>query len=270
MNLDELKLYMKSYTSYNNESNDMSHLNNSFTQLLLDNHLHEAMIMIEHNKNIKFNTTMMITSEMKKMKEFFKANCDYNDNGYYTCNKLFNAFVTNICIKNLDYMDVILLLRFLTPKNMVGSHIMCNTCKDYMYNIVSCYELTHNYENYISMCIHNKRFDVARAIYIMFDVNNLKLLKKFYIYDDLANLKIVYNIITQSQNVIPVKRRNIPILDITDFVSNYVSFDIVEWYHTIKPCAYTKEKIDIVLKLVSMKDENQLCKFEKFFKSIYC
>ena len=47
MNLDELKLYMKSYTSYNNESNDI------FTQLLLDNHLHEAMIMTEHNKNIK-------------------------------------------------------------------------------------------------------------------------------------------------------------------------------------------------------------------------
>ena len=64
MNLDELKLYMKSYTTYDNESNDMSHLNNSFTQLLLDNHLHEAMIMIEHNKNIKFNTTMMITSDM--------------------------------------------------------------------------------------------------------------------------------------------------------------------------------------------------------------
>jgi len=61
---------------------------------------------------------------------------------------------------------------------------------------------------------------------------------------------------------------NISILDIVYFINNIFCFDVIEWYYSINPKAYTKDKIDRVLSLVSLKYNSQLPKFEKFFDSI--
>ena len=132
-----------------------------------------------------------------------------------------------------------------------------------------CDEFTHDYDDYCTFCIYSKKLNTARAIYIMFNIDARSLLESFYVYDMLSNLKVAYNIIIESQDIIPVSRRNIPTLNIVNFVSNYLSFDIIEWYYTINPEAYTKDRIAEVLRIVSKKSGGkQLPKFEKFFESI--
>ena len=72
----------------------------------------------------------------------------------------------------------------------------------------------------------------------------------------------------EKKDIVQVSRRNIPTLDIVGFVSNCVSFDIINWYYSINTKAYTKDKIAEVLRLVSIKASKQLPKFEKFFETI--
>ena len=245
-----------------------TYTSDKFTQLLLDGMIREAMIMQYLYDNVKFDTTKMLIQEEAKMKEFFRDNAEYNDVGYYTCHNYFTSFVRNICI-DADYIDLIKLIQFLTPKNMIGKHLSCEKCTDSYKYYESCSLLTHDYEDYCRSCIRNNRINNARAIYIMFPVNNLKLLEHFYLYDNLDGLKITYDIITQTQDIIPLQRRGIPTLDIIQFVENNVSFDIMEWYYNINPQSYTKDKMNEVLRLVKIKTyEKTLSKFEKFLKYV--
>jgi hypothetical protein len=80
---------------------------------------------------------------------------------------------------------------------------------DYTYDSL-CYEkcekLIHDYTHYCKMCIYSGYINTARAIYIMFDVDNFELINRF----ESNKLKeIAFDIISQSQDIIPLKRRHI-------------------------------------------------------------
>ena len=211
--------------------------NDIFTNLIKDINIKEALKMLDNNKELKFNRNLI-------------DDCD----GGNTCNGYFNSLIRNICCAgNQSYIDIIKIIQFLIPENI---------------NDEGCCELEHDYDDYCKFSIYSKKLNIARAIYIMFNVDAYALLGSFYPYDKLINLKDAYNIILETQDIIPVGRRNIPTLDIVGFVSNYVSFDIINWYYSINPEAYTKDKIAEVLRLVSIKASKQLPKFEKFFESI--
>lgn len=247
---------------------DETYPSDKFAQLLLDGMIREAITVLHIYNGVKFDTTKMLIQQEDIMKEFFRDNAEYNDKGYYTCHNYFISFVINIC-RIADHIDLVKLIQFLVPKNMIGEHLSCKKCVDsYKYN-ESCGLLTHDYEDYCRWCIHDKNINNARAIYIMFPVDNLKLLKYFYLNDNLDQLKIAYDIILQTQDIIPLCRRGIPTLDIVQFVESNVSFDIMEWYHNINPQSYTTDKINEVLRLVKIKTyEQTLSKFEKFLKHV--
>jgi len=234
LELQELVSYIKKSFIDPKEDND------SFTKLIIDENITEALAMLDNNKELKFNRDLLDA-------------CDSNG----TCNTYFNTLIKTICIKVKSYVDIIRLIQFLTPENMIG-----RDCYD------ECKELIHNYTDYFQVCIHNGYIIKARAIYIMFDVDNTKLLLKYISHNRLKELKIAYSIITESQAVIPLNRQNIPILDIVEFVTNVFCFDIIEWYYSVNPKAYTKDKIHEVLRIISIKYKDQLPKFEKFFETV--
>lgn len=227
--LHELVSYMTKFENIKKESP-----NDIFTKLLINGNLHQAIKMIDNNKDLKYNMDLY-----------------YNCDGSNTCNGYFNSLIRKICgASEQSYIDIIKIIQFLIPENITGKE---------------CCELKHDYDDYCTFSIYSKKLNIARAIYIMFNVNSDCLLESFYPYDKLINLKDAYNIILETQDI---RRRNIPTLDIVDFVSNYVSFDIIKWYYSINPEAYTKDKIAEVLRLVSIKSSKQLPKFEKFFETI--
>ena len=227
--LHELESYMTKFENSKKESN-----NDIFTKLLINGELHRAVKMIDNNIDIKYNIDLYY---------------DCHD-GIGSCESAFNNMIKDIC-KNSDYINVIKLLQFLEPKNMIGG-----SC---------CDKLTLDYHNYCWHCINSNYINTARAIYIMFNVDSSKLLSKCCCKDNVKQVENAYNIITQSQDIIPLKRRNIPILDI---VGMYDSYNIMKWYYDVNPMTYTKDEINKLLEKVKLKNHTQLFKFKKFFNSI--
>jgi hypothetical protein len=120
--------------------------------------------------------------------------------------------------------------------------------------------------------------NTARAIYIMFEVDNLYiLLPPYYHYTgkELNIFKTTYDMILQCQDIIPLKRRGLPNIDISMFVENIyrekILFDIIAWYYNISPMSYTRKKMDKTLekaKQTKKIDSKQITRLEKFFNSI--
>ena len=141
--------------------------------------------MIDINKDLKLNRDVM-------------NRCDGCTS---TCNGYFNSLIQRICLDN-NFINVIKLLQFLIPENMISS-------LDYDPSCGRCYEkcetLIHNYTDYCITCIECNYIHTARAIYIMFEVDNTKLYE--YIKSNNRKKDIVYDIIIKSQNIIPLKRR---------------------------------------------------------------
>ena len=225
--------------------------NDKFTQLILNSKLNEAVEMINNVKDLKFNGTDL--------------NFCYNKN-HILCNLDFKSLMDKICA-NDDYVSVITLLQFLITKNIIvnDSNEKCNT-------------IVHDYDSYCAYCIYRGYINTAKVIYIMFNINNLYiLLPPYYHYTDnaLNIFKITYNIILQCQDIIPLKRRGLPYIDISMFVEviyrKQILSDIIEWYYTISPTSYTKEKITKTLektKRIKKINSKQLARLEKFFDSI--
>jgi len=243
--LQELTKYM---TNNLFEYNDNSYGdNNDFTELIINKQIDKALSMLSINKDLKFNRDLLKNNNNEEK-------CCGDD----MCSIYFENLINDICVSANSYVDVIKILQFLTPENIIDT---------YCYN--KCKKLTHNYVEYCFHCIRNEKISVGRAIYIMFDVDNMELLDCFT--RDFNRFKIAYSIITESQNIIPLKRRNIPTLDIIDFVKGGVclnGYAIIKWYYKINPNAYTKEKIDKVYKLVSDNDNWQIVNIKQFFESI--
>lgn len=238
MNLHKLELYMTNNSfEYNNKSYGDNY---DFTKLIINKQIVESIAMLHTNKDLKFDRDLM-------------KNC----RGSNMCGVYFEDLIKDICVSANSYIDVIKILQFLVPENIIGSD-----CYE------ECNKLTHNYVEYCSHCIIEDKINVARAIYIMFNVDNMKLLRSvFYLT---KSVKIAYSIIIESQNFIPLERRNIPTLDIIEYVdkSFYHCYDIIEWYYKKNPHSYTKEKIDEIYKLVLKKDRNQLRRFKSIIENL--
>jgi hypothetical protein len=206
--------------------------------------------MLHSNKDLKFDKDLLRNN-----------NNEEGCRGDNMCSFYFEDLIKDICVSAYSYVDVIKILQFLTPENIINtdSYSCCqNECK----------KLTHDYVVYCSHCIIEDKINVARAIYIIFDVDNMKLLRSvFYLTE---SVKIAYSIIIESQNIIPLERRNIPTLDIIEYVdkSFYHCYDIIEWYYKKNPHSYTKEKIDEIYKLVLKKDRNQLRQFKSIIENL--
>jgi hypothetical protein len=186
MNLEGLNKYMiDNNFVYVEEKQEELSANDKFTQLLLNDDLDNAIIMIDSNKDLKLNRDVM-------------NRCDGCTS---TCNGYFNSLIQRICLNN-NFINVIKLLQFLIPENIISS-------LDYDPSYGICYQkcetLIHNYTDYCYYCINGGYIHTARAIYIMFEVNNTKLLE--YVKSNNRKKDIVYDIMMKSQNIIPLKRR---------------------------------------------------------------
>lgn len=184
MDIIELEKYFTDNFGYVKVEKDEP-INDQFTRLIENYELETAVKMIDNNKDLKFNRDII-------------NGCDGCS---YTCNGYFESLMTRICV-NDDFINVVKLLQFLTPENMIGG-------TDYTYDSL-CYEkcekLIHDYTHYCKMCIYSGYINTARAIYIMFDVDNFELINCF----ESNKLKeIAFDIISQSQDIIPLKRRHI-------------------------------------------------------------
>ena len=243
--------------------------NDKFTRLILKFKLVEAVEMITHVKDLKFNGDLL--------------NSCYNKKHMY-CENDYEFDYTMRCIcANDDYMSVIILLQFIIPKNIIFKEL-CNNideeceCRCCMRKNKECNTMVHNYNSYCAYCIYNGYMNTARAIYIMFEVDNLYiLLPPYYHYTgkELNIFKTTYDMILQCQDIIPLKRRGLPNIDISMFVENIyrekVLFDIIAWYYNISPMSYTRKKMDKTLekaKQTKKIDSKQIIRLEKFFNSI--
>jgi hypothetical protein len=185
MDIIELEKYFTDNFGYVKVEKEEESINDQFTRLIVNYELETAVKMIDNNKDLKFNRDII-------------NECDGCS---YTCNGYFKSLMTRICV-NDDFINVVKLLQFLTPENMIGG-------TDYTYDSL-CYEkcekLIHDYTHYCKMCIYSGYINTARAIYIMFDVDNFELINCF----ESNKLKeIAFDIISQSQDIIPLKRRHI-------------------------------------------------------------
>ena len=186
MNLDELNKYMTDNNFvYVEEKEEELLPNDKFTQLILSYELDKAVKMIDTNKDLKLNRDLM----------------DRCDGCTDTCNGYFNSQISRICQSN-NFINVIKLLQFLIPENMISSLDYDPSCGRHY---EKCETLIHNYTDYCYNCINGGYIHTARAIYIMFEVDNTKLLKYFDSNNKLKN--IAYDIIIKSQDVIPLKRQ---------------------------------------------------------------
>ena len=229
--LQELESYMTKYDNSKKESP-----NDIFTKLLINNKLHQAIKMIDNNKDLKYNMDLYYAC----------------DDGLGSCKNAFNTMIKDICM-NSDYMSVIKLLQFLEPKNIIGG--ICCDCND----------LTHDYVNYCWNCVYYNYTNTARAIYIMFDVDSSSFLGSCCYKNDVKNAKIAYEIIKESKDIIRLKRQN----ELTLYIYHlYDQYDIMEWYYSISPMSFTKDNVNELLQEVKSRNYRQLSKFEKFFESI--
>jgi hypothetical protein len=206
--------------------------------------------MLSINKDLKFNKDLLKNKDNEECR------------GGNMCNSYFEDLIKDICVSADSYINVIKILQFLTPENIIYDDCYCRN---------ECEKLTRDYVEYCSHCIKEDKINVARAIYIMFDINNMELMYHYNIKYNVETLKKAYSIIIESQNIIPLKRRNIPILDIIKFVKDGVRlncYDIIRWYYKINPNAYTKEKIDEVYNIVFNKDRWHLPCIKELFESI--
>ena len=249
IDLQKLTEYM---TNNSFEYNDKSYGDDyEFTELIINKQIDRALLMLSHNKDLKFDKNLLRNN-----------NNEEGCRGDNMCSIYFEDLINDICVTTYSYVDVIKILQFLTPENIIYDDCICrNECK----------KLAHDYIEYCSYCIQKDKINVARAIYIMFDIDNMELLYHHHIKHNVDTLKKAYSIIMESQNIIPLKRRNIPTLDIIEFVKNGVHlncYDIIRWYYKINPCAYTKEKIDEVYKSVLDKDRWQIDNIKQVFEQI--
>ena len=186
MNLEELNKYMIDNNFVYVEEKEELSANDKFTYFLLNDDLDNAIKMIDSNKDLKLNRDVM-------------NRCDGCTS---TCNGYFNSLIQRICLNN-NFINVIKLLQFLIPENIISS-------LDYDPSCGRCYEkcetLIHNYTDYCATCIKGGYIHTARAIYIMFEVNNIKLRSHF---NSNKLIDIAHDIITKSQDIIPLQRRNI-------------------------------------------------------------
>ena len=112
----------------------------------------------------------------------------------------------------------------------------------------------------------------------MFPVDNSYILvPPYYVYTgkELNIFKTTYEMILQTQELIPINRRGAPNIDISLFVDivdrEKILFDIIEWYYTINPISYTRKKMNKTLekaKKLKKIDSKQIIRLEKFFESI--
>jgi len=186
MNLDELNKYMTDNNFVHVEEKEEELLpDDKFTKLILSYELDKAVKMIDTNKDLKLNRDLM----------------DICDGCTDTCNGYFNSQISQIC-QNNNFINVIKLLQFLIPENMISSYDYDPSCGRHY---EKCETLIHNYTDYCYYCINGGYIHTARAIYIMFEVNNTKLLE--YVKSNNRKKDIVYDIMMKSQNIIPLKRR---------------------------------------------------------------
>ena len=243
--LQELYTYMTKKEESNNDK---------FTQLIVESRLAEAVDMISYVRDLKFNGELLDTCYNKE---------------HILCMNEFNYVVRRICANN-NYMDVIKLLQFLMPANIIfnGPNDGSNECR----------KLIHDYNRYCAYCIYNNNLDTAKAIYVMFEVDNLYvLLPPYYHYTgrELDIFKTTYDMILQCQDIIPQSRRGVPKIDISRFVDTVyrekVLFDIIVWYYNVNPASYTEKRINATLKKakqIKKIDSKQILRLEQFFESI--
>ena len=208
---------------------DIEYTNQYFTKSLYDNQISKALHMIQHDKTLKLINT-----------------CNDDDG----CNISIDSIIKKICVSSFRFEDVIKLLKHLSSGNII--------CDVFVFNITT----------YCSYCIDKEYIENAKAIYIMFNVDNMELLRNFYSCDDnddkTYQFEISHDIISQCQDIIPVERRGIPSLDIVDLRHSY---DIMEYYYTLNPQVYTKAKITEVMRMLTMSEREYA--FYAFFSGLH-
>jgi len=245
--------------------------NNIFTNLILEYKFVEAVEMINNIKDLKFNGDLL--------------NCCYNMEylNHIGCDHEIKYVIGKIVLHN-NYVDVIKLLQFLIPENIIFKDSCDNPNEDcecrrcYRKFSERCNKIVHNYSEYCALCIYHGYIDNARAIYITFPVDNSYILvPPYYLYTgkELNIFKTTYEMILQAQELIPLNRRGISNIDISLFVDivyrKKILFDIIEWYYTINPISYTRGKMNKTLekaKELKKIDLKQIIRLEKFFESI--
>jgi len=227
---DELKAYMASYERAEKEPDVV------FTELIVGRQLHQALLMLTKHKNLKYDVGHGFT-------------CDTSSSSY-TCKENFKDVVSSVCL-NADYMNVVQLLRYLEPANIISSD-----CCD-------CEEFKHDYAMYCWKCIYNGYYLTARAIYISFDVDGNRLFNMCCSQYDVEDVRNAYDIIMGSYDIVKEERRKEPELNILDL---YNKHSVARWYYELKPELFTEEIINELLQLVKKHKPAHIERFNVTFR----
>lgn len=206
---------------YNQDKNKL------FTKYLVDRNIKKAYKIMKSYEDVKFDTEdYYFTQKFDMFLECFK--------------EFENIFIDLIHYSNdKEEIKLIEIIKYTDNKNNI---IHCSDC--------GCNNIIMHYPTeYFKKCIELKKYEMARLLYINFNIKAEDVL----IPSLFCKFNYIWHIIKNVQKIIPIERQGFPNIPLINLINGETLREHVMVYYSLNPQAFTKEAITDIIRFYGIK-----------------